>query len=257
MTQNAESLIKDIFNKNSFWEVNKEELIKMIEDCPYASVLRYFYTQKLKTLNDHQYLEALTHNSLFFNNKRWLYNLLNDEGEIEFNNVINDQKTEENRNKNDIKIEVDEIINITEEPKKDTETLNKTEEIKEDFSFEPYHTIDYFASQGIKLGQIDAADKLGQKVKSFTEWLKTMKKIQAEQENRISKQGQLPHDENLDFKDKDLGEMLVITEAMAEIYLKQGLVDKAIEVYNKLSLQNPHNSHIFANRIKAIKENRP
>ncbi len=44
---------------------------------------------------------------------------------------------------------------------------------------------------------------------------------------------------------------------MAEIYQKQGLTDKAIEVYHKLSLQNPLNSHIFADRIKALKDKRP
>jgi len=42
---------------------------------------------------------------------------------------------------------------------------------------------------------------------------------------------------------------------MAEVYLKQGLAEKAIEIYQKLSLQNPANSHIFASRISSIKEN--
>ncbi len=48
----------------------------------------------------------------------------------------------------------------------------------------------------------------------------------------------------------------VFTEAMAEVYLKQGLTEKAIEVYDKLSLQNPLNSHIFADKISKIKENK-
>jgi hypothetical protein len=43
---------------------------------------------------------------------------------------------------------------------------------------------------------------------------------------------------------------------MAEVYLKQGLREKAIEVYDKLSLQNPPNSHIFADKISQIKENK-
>jgi hypothetical protein len=47
-----------------------------------------------------------------------------------------------------------------------------------------------------------------------------------------------------------------VTEAMAEVYLKQGLREKAIEVYDKLSLQNPLNSHIFADKISQIKENK-
>ena len=47
-----------------------------------------------------------------------------------------------------------------------------------DLSFEPYHTIDYFASLGIKLKPEELAkDKLGQQLKSFTDWLRSMKKI--------------------------------------------------------------------------------
>jgi predicted Zn-dependent protease len=48
----------------------------------------------------------------------------------------------------------------------------------------------------------------------------------------------------------------VFTEAMAEVYLKQGLREKAIEIYHKLSLQNPANHHIFAAKIQQIKENK-
>ena len=44
--------------------------------------------------------------------------------------------------------------------------------------FEPLYTSDYFASQGIKLSEeIKTDDKLGKQLKSFTEWLKTMKKV--------------------------------------------------------------------------------
>jgi hypothetical protein len=45
-------------------------------------------------------------------------------------------------------------------------------------TFQSYHTIDYFASQGIRLQQADLTkDKLGQQLKSFTEWLRSMKKL--------------------------------------------------------------------------------
>jgi hypothetical protein len=55
--------------------------------------------------------------------------------------------------------------------------------------------------------------------------------------------------------DQPLMQEIIATEAMAEVYLKQGLTQKAIEVYAKLSLQNPANSHIFAAKIIQIKEN--
>ena len=47
-----------------------------------------------------------------------------------------------------------------------------------EITFEPFHTIDYFASQGIKLRAEDLSkDKLGKQLKSFTEWLRSMKRI--------------------------------------------------------------------------------
>jgi GTP-binding protein Era len=45
----------------------------------------------------------------------------------------------------------------------------------------------------------------------------------------------------------------IITEAMAEVWAKQGHKEKAVEIYQKLSLLNPSKSHYFAARIEALK----
>ena len=129
-----------------------------------------------------------------------------------------------------------------------SDTISYSDEL---IPIEPYHTVDYFASQGIKLSQSFDKDELGSKVKSFTAWLRTMKKLQPEDQGNKDKEisGYLLH------KAEQSSKVEVITEAMAEVYLKQGLKDKAIEVYNKLSLQNPANTHIFAAKISLIKEN--
>jgi hypothetical protein len=42
---------------------------------------------------------------------------------------------------------------------------------------------------------------------------------------------------------------------MAEVLLKQGKKESAIEVYNKLSLLNPSKTPYFAAKIEAIKRN--
>jgi hypothetical protein len=52
------------------------------------------------------------------------------------------------------------------------------EQTEEQLVFQAYHTIDYFASQGIKIShKAEMSDKLGSQLKSFTEWLKTMKRL--------------------------------------------------------------------------------
>ena len=115
---------------------------------------------------------------------------------------------------------------------------------------EPLHTRDYFASQGIQLTEQDLnKDKVGKQLKSFTEWLKTMKKLPG---------GQPAVDSiNLDKKveemaDKSNTETDVITETMAEIYAQQGKNAKAREIYEKLRLQNPEKSAYFAEKLKNL-----
>jgi len=130
------------------------------------------------------------------------------------------------------------------------ETIDKTAE-GQLLEFDPYHTVDYFASQGIKFNDKED-DELGLKVKSFTAWLKTMKKLQPSALNTSENNATGGENTEEPFPKAEL----IVTEAMAEVYVKQGMAEKAIDIYTKLSLQNPSNSHIFANRILAIKQNR-
>lgn len=45
----------------------------------------------------------------------------------------------------------------------------------------------------------------------------------------------------------------IVTETMAEVWVKQGNIEKAIYTLNKLSLLNPSKSHYFAARIEQLK----
>jgi hypothetical protein len=117
--------------------------------------------------------------------------------------------------------------------------------------FEPLYAIDYFASQGIKLRDEDQQDQLGKKLKSFTEWLKSMKRIHPEKSK-----GQI--DEKMEESIKSVAEHSneqaeVLTETMAEVFIKQGLIQKAIEVYEKLGLLDPSKSATFAAKISELK----
>lgn len=111
----------------------------------------------------------------------------------------------------------------------------------------PYHTVDYFASQGIKA---DGQDKLTTRVRKFTDWLKQMKAPNAQ-----------PTDLGTDAETEQMIETIaqtsnetkdIVTEAMAEVLIKQGKTEKALQLYKKLSFLNPAKSTYFAAKIDEL-----
>lgn len=122
---------------------------------------------------------------------------------------------------------------------------------KEEMLFEPLFAVDYFASQGIKLSEeVQHGDKLGKQLKSFTEWLKSMKKTYTP-----SPAGEeLAEEQDVQtIAEKSNTEDDVVTEAMAEVFALQGRKQKAAAIYRKLSLLNPHKSAYFAAKIENLK----
>ncbi len=118
-------------------------------------------------------------------------------------------------------------------------------------AFEPLHTVDYFASQGIRITEEALTnDKLGTQMKSFTEWLKSMKKSHT---SKLPEDNSLAEDIIQSAAEVSNIDTEVLTEAMAEVLIKQDKKEKAIEMYNKLSLINPSKSAYFAAKIESIK----
>jgi hypothetical protein len=122
-----------------------------------------------------------------------------------------------------------------------------------ELTFEPYHTVDYFASQGIKItAETVSQDKFGKQVKSFTDWLKTMKRLPLAELGKNVTPTTERKVENL--AEHSVVDADVVTESMAQVWEKQGNITKATEVYHKLSLQNPSKRAYFAAKIDKLTE---
>ncbi|MES2004259.1 MAG: hypothetical protein V4450_07045 [Bacteroidota bacterium] len=114
------------------------------------------------------------------------------------------------------------------------------------------HTIDYFASQGIKIDlSAIPQDKLTTHLRKFTDWLKQVKQTNGghgdlgtnlEMEKAVAETARNSNESRE-----------IVTETMADVLVKQGQADKAIQLYIKLSFLNPEKSSYFAAKIEQLK----
>ena len=283
-------MIQSLFQRESMDEMTLDELKSHAEAFPYSSMIQFLYTCKLKSQYHLDFPEAVSKTALFFDDSSWLNYQLREEGEkgnfrkILYGSQHNDANEVEGLNlpaedrgfeglnlpaegrevegvevvdfdENEGGFHDPAIVQAIEKIELQDPNTNPASGTNKDFDFQltPYHTIDYFASLGIKINMENEKDELSLKVKSFTAWLKTMKRLQPGPETVTVKDIQsILNTQN----DKENQPEAILTEAMAEVYLKQGLREKAIDVYDKLSLQNPLNSHKFADKISQIKENK-
>ena len=282
--QNNQAIFESLFSRNFSADDNHDFLQEITNAHPYFSPAQFYLLQHTASGTDAFGKQAVKTNILF-NNPHWLHFKLLQTGAhapAEKNISLAETKTVAPvvvaDSCGEFIDELPDIIPADEEPdivgadelpdntEQAEEAYMETEiepmriELKmpeekanldEAMLFEPMHMVDYFASQGIKLtDEVQMADKLGKQLKSFTEWLKTMKKVHVENEAGTTVQS----DNNI-FKlaENSNAQTEVLTESMAEVFAQQGKPGKASEVYQKLSLLNPAKSTYFAAKIENLK----
>ena len=262
--QHNTTIFESLFNRN-FSDGDNIDFLKDITAAhPYFSPAQFFLLQQVK--NDSAAFEKqAVKTNLFFNNPHWLNFQLSQTlsaGIAAEENItvpkaiipetqpaiIDDQPDNTDLPDPDSNGQEKEIEPMRIELKMPEQ---KAALLNEAMLFEPMHMVDYFASQGIKLSdEVKAGDKLGKQLKSFTEWLKTMKKVHVETEVETA----IKTDTNVQILAENSNtETEVLTESMAEVFARQGKTAKASEVYQKLSLLNPAKSTYFAAKLENLK----
>ena len=213
-----QDLFLQLFNKDIDDAGNESMLMNIAKEYPYFIATHFFLLKKTGT-TDPGYDKIAAKTALHFDNPFLLNYRLRDEEKVE-------AKVEEVQKIREVEAEAEEMI------------------------FEPLFASDYFASQGIKLSEeVQPGDKLGKQLKSFTDWLKSMKKIHDTKASEVNEQ----IDQAVqNLAEKSNQETDILTESMAEAYLQQGKLKKARETLEKLSLLNPAKSAYFAAKIESI-----
>lgn len=288
MNGSINQLVRSLLQKDSLEQCSLQELEQFADRHPYFGAAQLLLTKKLKEERSDRYDEQLQKTFLFFHNPLWVEQLLNGTGNAELilpekkpvmidEPMVVEQTVAEStgiplHNEPDMaapapiveikpvpvteEVTIQEaILPVAEEPGIEIPAL-KIEAIdpaNAELVFEPFHTVDYFASQGIKFKEEEKPkDKFGQQLKSFTDWLKTMKRLPV---TEIAKTVEIGSEKKVEqLAEHSLAEKEVVTEAMAEVWEKQGNTSKAIDIYNKLSLLDPSKSPYFAAKIDALKK---
>lgn len=269
------NVLADSVLAKDFDTCNEQELHNLSDQYPYSSAIQLLYAQKLEENNSKGLDRQLQKTFLYYNNPLLVQYIVKNYNNKTVSGTENSLKKEEIFPEKvdiildedaitDIKkkenIEIEEIAEVTLEEKEEADTpalpefkIEAIDPATAELSFTPYHTIDYFAAQGIKLGDEQIThDKFSSQLKSFTDWLKHMKRLPgATTKGNIS----VTEEKNIEkMAEQSLSGKNADTEAMAEVWIKQGFPGKAIEIYQKLSLQNPGKSAYFAAKIDHLKK---
>ncbi|HKZ68099.1 MAG TPA: hypothetical protein VJ111_17145 [Chitinophagaceae bacterium] len=281
MNSTVNEITKSITGKLSLNDCGVEELQQLASQYPYSAPVQFLLARKLKEISSDSLNNHIQKASLYFQNPLWFDYLLNETSMQVHPSQTKEEVFAEPVEKMEIPATHEEVVDQTNtEPGAEDVITEPAEEIiseeqeeenqpelsvelpkfkfepidpsKATISFEPYHTIDYFASQGIRAKEEEKPkDQLSRQLKSFTEWLKVMKRlpvteiaaaVSATDEKKVEK-----------MAETSINDREVVTEAMAEVWEKQGNKAKAREIYQKLSLLNPAKSSYFAAKIEQLK----
>jgi tetratricopeptide (TPR) repeat protein len=272
-------ITKMLHEPQSVTDVDVESIAALVQAYPYFTPGHYFEAARLQ--KQQAFSPAmLTRMQLYMGNWLQFYQYINGPGSPAQSGAVQEQlkestipepSTEQQR----IQQHTDEVI-VEEEMKT----------IQDEPLIQPVYTEDYFLHQGVEVsneipevndlpqqaGKEEDEDKSLMVVMSFSEWLahfktKSEKAKEEEKDQKAlktmwqkEKLAAALEEENEEIPE-EVFEMAVnsitqeddlASESLAEIHVKQGKYDKAIDMYRKLSLRNPQKNAYFARKIEEI-----
>ena len=215
--------------------IETKALEKWVQTHPYSPSLQFLLAKKYELVGSPLFQEQVQKATSYFPSALHLHQILHEKQEDTIASPLDDK-----------------VTNLISEQFAQFKEPIETIELAFDNEIAMAANADYFAAQGIEIDLTKLPqDKFTQQLRSFTAWLKILKQ----------KEGIPVMEEMAEENEKEIAAIAekanttadVITEAMAEIWLKQGNKRKAIDIYSKLSFIFPEKSVYFASRIEHLK----
>ncbi len=209
-------------------------LQSIIINYPYFESARSLYLKILKVNESDSFEEQLYKNAALLPDRRQLFFILNPINQSK----LPAQSTTDQNDSHFVLLDGNQNDNGS---LVDISDLSKEHELPIS-SYELLEITDQEGSSGEQISnrQVLTHDDLIEQFIKTTPRLKPPQIIQGEQEDISLKSLEEPED--------------LVTEPIAEIYLSQGLSEKAISIYEKLCLKYPEKNSYFAGQIQEIKK---
>ena len=229
---NSNKLI-DILFTEEISTIDKGEIEKLISDYPYFDIVRLLNLLLIKEKEPSKLSDNLSESAIYFKDRKRLYYLLNTDLR---KSLIQDYKT------------------------KPASSIEKAPNISglENSDFEK-DLLDFSYSKSTVKNDVENIKPKEDSNKKLEPQVEKKNKNSLIERFLIEEPGVIPADKKTNLTG-DVSKTSIqesenlLSDTLAKIYVKQGLYNKAIFAYEKLSLKYPEKSVYFASQIKEIKE---
>lgn len=236
-----------------------DNLKTLTDEYPYFQSLRLLYLKNLSNQGSIAYEKELKRNAVWVTDRRKLFYLLDKRVLLPVNEPVL-QLPETNGLQ---MFDFDELESVTEFENGETKIIEKQKNNEDDeleklilagsaqlgtfFDVDDKVDLESFKQSFKKKTKTEPQKPLNKKNKLIDNFIKEQPRI-------IPREATNPDTANINSQISNTIGTDLITDTLAQIYVKQGNYEKAIFAYEKLSLKFPEKSIYFATQIKKIKE---
>lgn len=292
---NKKQFIEIIKNPDQLNVNTLTELKEILEEYPFFQIGRMLWLKNLHQLDSIKYNSELKTGAAFIADRSKLYQLINKPIKSMAEADCNESDEDQTEIQALISIEPDapqttteNYLNAADELTDDngnsyrfsanSTRTQKNEDENENILFPSTDLLDYeiTSSQGYSLPKVSELEVNPDENRSFSDWLHIMHYSSPQQkgegtehrkkgmdliDNFLSAKPETTPISDKKVKEPDLEQKNtdpqeeILSETLANIYIKQGHKNKAVAIFEKLTLKYPEKSVYFARRITELKEN--